>query len=115
MSQVLENIKGHFKSKLNGDLLKITVPEWQTDVYYKAVYSFAVESKIIDLQSQGKTVEALVESIINKALTPDGKPMFHKFDKAILMNEADPSTLIKVASALNNATTEYKQEDVEKN
>ena len=53
--------------------------------------------------------------MINKALTPDGKPMFHKFDKVTLMNEADPSTLIKVASALNNATSEYKQEDVEKN
>lgn len=115
MSQVLENIKGHYKAKLNGELLKITVPEWKTDVYYKSVYSFAVESKIIELQSQGKTVEALVESIINKALTPEGKPMFHKFDKTTLMNEADPSVLIKVASALNNATTEYNQEEVAKN
>jgi hypothetical protein len=115
MTQVLDNIKTHFKSKLNGELLKITVPEWKTDIYYKAVYSFAVESKIIDLQTQGKTVEALVESVINKALTPDGKPMFHKFDKVTMMNEADPSTLIKVASALNNATSEYTQEDVSKN
>jgi|TARA_B100001094_G_scaffold127796_1_gene123765 hypothetical protein len=115
MTKVLENIKGHFKQKLNGELLKLTVDEWKTDIYYKPVYSFAVESKIIDLQAQGKTVEALVESVINKALTPDGKPMFHKFDKVTLMNEADPSTLIKVASALNNATSEYKQEDVEKN
>lgn len=115
MTQVVENIKGHFKSKLNGELLKISVPEWKTDIYYKSVYSFAVESKIIELQTQGKTVEALVESIINKALTPDGKPMFHKFDKVTLMNEADPQILIRVASVLNNATTEYKQEDVEKN
>ena len=115
MSNVLDNIKGHFKQKLNGELLKITVPEWKTDIYYKPVYSFAVESKIIDLQTQGKTVEALVESIINKALNPDGKPIFHKFDKVTLMNEADPTTLIKVATALNNATSEYRTEEVEKN
>ncbi|MAJ58117.1 MAG: hypothetical protein CMI74_08685 [Candidatus Pelagibacter sp.] len=115
MSKVLDNIKGHFKNKLNGELLKTTVPEWKTDIYYKPVYSFAVESKIIELQTQGKTVEALVESIVNKALDPDGKPMFHKFDKVTLMNEADPQVLIRVATALNNATSEYKFEDVEKN
>ena len=115
MSSVLENAKSHFKSKLSGELQKISVPEWKTDIFYKGTYPFAVESKIIELQAQGKTVEALVESIVNKALDPDGKPMFHKFDKVTLMNEADPQVLIRVATALNNATSEYKFEDVEKN
>ena len=116
MSKVLDNIKGHFKNKLNGELLKTTVPEWKTDIYYKPVYSFAVESKIIELQTQGKTVEALVESIIAKALTMDGKAMFGKFDKVSLMNDVDPQVLIRIATVINNATTEYqKPEIVEKN
>jgi hypothetical protein len=115
MNKVLENIKGHYKEKLGGGLLSISVPEWKADIYYKPVYSFAIESKIIQQQQQGNTVEALVESIISKALDPDGKPMFNKFDKVTLMNEADPTVLIRVASALNNATSDYKLEDVEKN
>jgi hypothetical protein len=115
MSNVLENAKKHFKSKLSGELKKITVPEWEQDIYYKGTYPFAVESKIIELQQQGKTVEALVESVITKALNPEGKPVFTKFDKLSLMNEVDPAVLVRVASALNSATSEYEIGEVEKN
>ena len=68
---VMNNITGHFKERLAGGLRKITVPEWKTDIYYKGAYPFAVESKIIALQQQNKTVEALVESLILKALDPE--------------------------------------------
>jgi len=110
---VLDNVKSHYKSKLSGELQKISVPEWQTDIYYKGAHPFSVESKIIELQQAGKTVEALVESIILKALDPEGKPLFHKFDKVTLMNEADPNVLMRVAAVLNSTTSEYEQ--VEKN
>lgn len=113
MSDVMNNIKGHFKEKLSGGLQKIAVPEWKTDIYFKGTYPFAVESKILQLQQQGKTVEALVESLIQKALDPEGKPLFNKFDKVTLMNEADPSVLLRVCAELNNATSEY--EDIAKN
>ena len=105
---VLENAKTHFKSKLNGELNKMSVPEWKTDIYYRGSYPFAAESKIIELQTQGKTVEALVESILVKALDPDGKPLFNKFDKNALMHEVDPQVLIRVATELNSATSEYE-------
>ena len=108
-----DNIKTHFKEKLGGDLNKVTIDEWTTDIYYKSAYSFAVESKIISLQQQGKTVEALVESIILKALDPDGKPLFQSSDRNMLMYEADPAVLLRVAGKLNSATQEY--EGVEKN
>ena len=110
---IRDNIKSHFKEKLGGELNKITIPEWQTDVYYKAAYSFAVESKIINLQQQGKTVEALVESIILKSLDPDGKQLFTSGDRNMLMYEADPAVLLKIASELNSGTMEY--EEVAKN
>jgi len=110
---VMNNITGHFKERLAGGLKKISVPEWKSDVYYKGAYPFSVESKIIALQQQNKTVEALVESLILKALDPDGKPIFSRMDKSTLMNEADPSVLLRVCSELNNATTDY--EEVAKN
>ena len=104
-----DNIKGHFKEKLSGDLRKITVDEWGTDIYYKNAYSFAVESKIINLQTQGKTVEALVESVLLKALDPDGKPLFNNGDRNMLMYEADPKVLLAIATELNNAVSEYEE------
>lgn len=110
-----DNIKSHFKSKVAGELRKMTVEEWQTDIYFKSAYPFAVESKIINLQQQGKTVEALVESILQKALNPEGKPLFTNSDRNMLMYEADPSVLLRIAGELNSATSEYEYEDIAKN
>ena len=113
MSQALQNATEHFKQKLAGGLEKLTVPEWKTDIYYKAGYPFVVEQNIIALQQQGKTVEALVETLIQKALDPDGKPLFKKFDKVNLMNEVDPAIVLRIAAVLNSTTSSY--EEVEKN
>jgi hypothetical protein len=65
------------------------------------------------LQQQGKTVEALVESILLKSLNPEGKKLFSPTDKMTLMNEVDPAVLLRIATELNSATSEY--EAVEKN
>lgn len=113
MNPALDKAKAHFKNKLGGELLKMTVSEWEIDIYYKPAYSFATEAKIIQMQQAGKTVEALVESIIQKALTPEGKKMFNAADKMSLMNEVDPAVILRVATQLNNAVSEY--EEVEKN
>lgn len=110
---ILDNVKEHYKTKLSGELQKISVPEWKTDIFFKGAHPFAVESKIIELQQAGKTVEALVESVILKALDPEGKPLFNKFDKVTLMNEADPAVLMRIAAVLNATTSDY--EAVEKN
>tara|TARA_S200000501_G_scaffold366132_1_gene400513 strand:- start:696 stop:1037 length:342 start_codon:yes stop_codon:yes gene_type:complete len=113
MTKILANAQEHFKSKLSGGLDKLPVPEWKTDVYYKASYSFAVESKIIELQQQGKTVEALCETLIQKAMDPEGKPMFNRMDKLTLMNEVDPAVILRIAAVLNSTTSSY--EAIEKN
>lgn len=113
MNPALEKAKGHFKEKLGGELKKMTVSEWEMDIYYKTAHSFATESKIIQLQQAGKTVEALVESIILKSLNPEGKRVFNPSDKMTLMNEVDPAVILRIATELNNTTESY--EDVEKN
>jgi len=108
MSSVIQKATSHFRSKLSGELQKISVPEWETDIYFKTAHPFAVESKILELQQAGKTVEALVESVINKAMGPEGKPMFNRMDKFTLMNEVDPQVLLRIATVLNSATTDYE-------
>jgi hypothetical protein len=111
MSKTLEKISNHYQRAIAGDLEKITVPEWDMDIYCKKTYAFRDEAKVIELQ-QGKTVEALVESLIVKALDKDGKKLFHDADRINLMNEADPSVIIKVAGQINNIGLRRPIDDV---
>jgi hypothetical protein len=100
--KTLEKISQHYQKAIAGDMEKIEVKEWDMDIYCRRTYPFKDEAKVIELQAQGKTVEALVESLIVKALDKDGKKIFRDADRINLMNEADPSVIIKIAGQINN-------------
>jgi len=116
MANITDKIKSHYQHINGGDLEKYHCEEWGTDIYYKSTYAFKDESKIIELQTSGKIVDALVESIIVKARKADGSKMFHDADRITLLNEADPQVIVKVASAINNASATQKmsQEQIAK-
>lgn len=110
----IERVKGHFQSKIAGKLNKHFVEEWGMEVFYRPTTTLKQEAKIVELSSQGKTVEALVESIIAKSLDEKGKPLFSPYDKAALMNEADPTVVLNLSRVLNGSDLPT-MEDVEKN
>tara|TARA_X000000950_G_scaffold83489_1_gene105063 strand:- start:1065 stop:1421 length:357 start_codon:yes stop_codon:yes gene_type:complete len=109
----IQSATAHFKDKLAGKLYKYHCDEWDIDIYYRSSSSMRVESKIMSLTQNGKAADALVESIILKALDQDGNRLFKETDRATLMNEADPQVIIKLASQLNN--TDDTMETVTKN
>jgi len=111
---VLQKATQHFRSKLDGSIDKITVPEWETDVYFYPTTPLRDESSILKLQQEGKTVEALVQSLIVKARNADGSKMFAPADRVTLMNEVDPHVIMRVAAAINGVDQE-SLEEVEKN
>lgn len=111
---VLQRATQHFRSKLDGSLEKIHVPEWETDVYFYSTTALKDESTILKLQQEGKAVEALVQSLIVKCRNADGSKMFNPADRVVLMNEVDPRVIIRVAGAINAVDTE-SLEEVEKN
>lgn len=111
---ITDKISKHYQSAIGGELQKYHCAEWDTDIYFRGTYPLKDESRILELQTQGKTVEALVESIVTKARTKDGKRMFVDADKIKLMNEADPMTVVKVASAINNGKVTATQEQAAK-
>lgn len=115
MSKVLEKATSHFRSKIGGDMKRITVPEWECDIYFKPTLTLREQGKLVELASQGKQVEALVESLIVKARNADGSKMFNVADKATLMNEVDPNVIIRVVGEINAANDEESMETVEKN
>lgn len=106
---VLNNARSHFKSALAQDMMSIDVPEWDTKVYFKAATSFAVEQKIIELHSKGALVEAMIETLIAKALNEDGTRMFVPADKPVLMREVDPEVIIRVVADMNTAKAAAKE------
>jgi hypothetical protein len=97
----IELVKKQFQAKIAGKLNQYTVEEWGIDVYYRSITTLKQEAKIVELSTQGKNVEALVEAVIIKALDEDGKPLFSQYDKASLMNEADPAVILKLSRVLN--------------
>jgi len=111
---VLENATKHFRTKLSGNLKSIEVPEWETKIYFKDVITLKEQSKLVELATQGKTVEALVETLITKARNEDGSRMFQAADKVVFMNEVDPQVLIRVVGEMNTSELPNTA-DVEKN
>jgi hypothetical protein len=116
MSKILEQATAHFRNQISGELQKITVPEWGADIFYKTTTTLKEEGKILELSQQGKTVEALVESLITRARNADGTRMFSFADKVTFMNEVDPKVLIRIVGEMNNVTDDLSDmEKIEKN
>jgi hypothetical protein len=116
MSKVLDKATSHFRAKISAEMKKITVPEWDCDIYFKPTLTLKEQGKLVELASQGKQVEALVESLIVKARNQDGSKMFSMPDKMVLLNEVDPNVIIRVVGEINNANdAEESMEAVEKN
>jgi len=103
---VLNNATKHFKNQLGGELQQMEVPEWDTVVYWKSVSTFVQQQKVIQLHAKGELVEALVETLIQRALDKTGKHLFKNADRDVLMREVDPNIIIKVCTAINSGAGE---------
>lgn len=113
-SPAIELVKKQFQAKVAGELKSTYVEEWDLTVYFRSTTTLKQEAKIVELSSSGKTVEALVESVIAKSLDESGQPLFSPYDKAALMNEADPAVVLKLSRVLNGSDLP-SVEELEKN
>ena len=112
---ILENATTHFRNKISGEMHFVEVAEWDSKIYYKSGNTLSEEGKIMRLAQEGKTIEALVETLLQKARNEDGTKMFRPADKAVFMNEVDPSVLIRVVGEMNNTADEYDVDGAVKN
>jgi hypothetical protein len=113
MSKVLEKATAHFRNRIGGEMKSFEVPEWECKIYFKSSITMREQSKIVELAAAGKTVEALVETLIVKARNEDGTKMFTFADKITFMNEVDPEVIIRVVGEFGSNNESI--EDVEKN
>ena len=108
---VLNKAKEHFKEIANQGQAHLEVPEWGTTVYWNiSGLNFAQQSKVIELQANGKSAEALVEMMIMRAMDADGKRMFKLAEKTEIMREVDPNMILKVVTAMGDSDTEADDE-----
>ena len=112
--QITDKIAKHYQKRIGGELKKYHVDEWDTDIYYRTTYPLKDEARVLELQAQGKTIEALVESIITKARDKEGNKVFVDADRVKLMNEADPLVVVRVATTINNDRITGTQESISK-
>jgi hypothetical protein len=115
MSKILEKATAHFRNQISGEMKAIEVPEWECKMYFKSATSLKEEGRILELSQQGKTIEALVESLIIRARNEDGSRMFTQADKPTFLNEIDPRVIIRVVGEMNTQSFNPAEEDVAKN
>ena len=114
-TKVIDKATAHYRTKISGEMKYIHVPEWDTKIYFKESNTLREEAKLVELAQQGKTVEALVETLITKARNEDGSKMFSLAEKATFMNEVDPAVVIRICSEMNAYNAESNVEIAEKN
>ena len=102
MSKLIDKATAHFKDAVaQGVKGPIRVDEWDADIYYRATTTMAQESKVIELTQQGKTTEALILTLVNRACDENGDPVFTLEDRAALMNRVDPKLILKIVTGMN--------------
>jgi hypothetical protein len=107
---ILNNATEHYKAQLSGDMRKIEVPEWESTIYFKPITSLADEQKVVKLHSEGKIIEGMIESLIQKACDADGKKLFKSADRVTMMHEVDPEVLMRIAGQINNTVSTDAEE-----
>lgn len=113
MTRTIDRAVKHFDTLVAKKLQHMRVEEWETDIYYRGTMTWAEQSRILDLSSQQKTSEALIETILIRCLDEAGEPLFTKADRTMLQHSVDPEVLLNIVSRMNANQPDY--EELEKN
>lgn len=108
---VIDRVKEHFESQ---GVKKIEVAEWgeegQPLVIYCSPFTLA-EKRNLFKGAKNDDLGVLVDAIMLKARDKDGNKVFKLDDKQVLLNNADPEIIARVATDILNTNT---LEDAEK-
>jgi len=114
MTKLIDKVQTHFEGVMAGGLQgPIAVPEWDQDIYWRPTTTMAEEAKVIELTQDGKSTEALVLTLIQRARDKEGEVLFHSSDRIKLMRLADPKVILRIITEMNDVQNEM--EDALKN
>jgi hypothetical protein len=101
MSDLIEKAKCHFRERLSAGLGSVHVPEWDVTIHFRPL-NLRERDRIHRFAAQD-SLEALVETLIVRALDGDGKPLFKSVHRTELMREVDPAVIARVCEEMNRA------------
>jgi hypothetical protein len=100
---VIDRVKDHFESK---GIKKIEVAEWGEEgkplVIYCKPFTLAEKRNLFKGAKQDD-LGVLVDAIVLKAKDEEGNKLFKLDDKKVLLNNADPDIIAKVATDMLNS------------
>ena len=117
---ILENAKEHFRARMSADLHSVEVPEWTNGadtperIYFKPSMSLRDQGLILQLSQDGKTAEALAQTLILRGLNIDGKRIWGQAAMTEFMRLVDPDVIARVVNAISGDDDE-SDEELEKN
>ena len=116
---IIDAAKTHFRQKIGNELQCIDVQEWAENgepgkIYFRPSINFLQQEKIMALADQDKKGEAIVESLIQRALDADGKRLFGSASRTELMRSVDPEIISRIVGEISGGD-DFESEDIEKN
>ena len=117
--RVIDRAKTHFSEQLNGDAVVVEAPEWLDDdgsptLIYVLPMTMEERSKIYK-HSSVNSLEALVETLLQRARGADGKLLFSFADRVHLMRKVDPVVIERVVIEMNTKQPDVTMEEAEGN
>ena len=102
MSTIKENAKTHFSERMSG-LRCLTVPEWgDGKIYYKQSMNFRDQGAVLRLHADNKPADAVIMTLILKALDKDGKKLFSKSEMTEISLSYSPEVVSRIVTEMSD-------------
>jgi hypothetical protein len=111
MSELLEVAEAQFKEKL-AVIKNIEVPDWNIKIYFRQSMTFKQQAEILALTNKDRHVDAIVTTLILRALNEDLEPLFKPMDK-VRLKRCDPDIISRIVTEMGG--DELDVDEAEKN
>ncbi len=105
---LIEKITANRKAQ---SLKKITVEEWEADIYYKQLTGEELDAAELDVPDGASVTRRNAQLVVLKALDASGKRVFRNADADALVASEHPSVINRVAAEMAAVTS---REDAKK-
>jgi len=113
MSKIIKAATGHFTERMS-KINSMVIPEWGgVEIFYRPSMNFKNQGIILKLHGDGLPAEAIVMTLILKAMNKDESNMFTKADRFDLLRHVDPEVVSRIVSEMSD--DDLTVEDATKN
>lgn len=100
---ILDKAVKHFESVIaESKVYKITVEEWDEEIYFKPLESLRAETVNVIMQARKRgDVDGLIEILIARALDQNGKKLFKSVEFDVIKRQVSPVIIARIIERMN--------------